>query len=448
MQYSPANSKTQAEMKQLVVQLLADAKRVGATEAEVSIHTACGFSVQVRNDAVETVEHHRGKGLGLSVYFGHRTGSANTSDLSPKALQATLEKACNIARFTGEDPCAGLAPPEFMAYQYPDLDLYHVWNITPEQAIDLARECESLAKATDSRISNSEGAYVNTHSGWEVYGNSHGFIGDYLSSSHRISCTLIAEDAQGMQCDSDYTVARDPMDLLNIPTVARSAALNTVRRLGVRPLKTMKTPIIFAPHLAKGLIGNFLAAISGGNLYRKSSFLLDHLHKPVFPEFVQIKELPHLLKGLASAPFDAEGVRTQGCELVRDGTLQSYLLGSYSARKLGMQTTGNAGGAHNVFISSSDYDLHDLMKNMGTGLFVTDLMGQGINLVTGNYSRGAFGFWVENGEIQHPVQEITIAGNLKEMFMNIVAIGKDIDNRGNIHTGSIWIDPMTVAGNS
>lgn len=443
---TPGDNKYQAELKQTLSHLLESAKRVGATQAEVVINTEQGFSVNVRQGEVEKVEHHRGKGLSLTVYFGHRTGSANTSDLSPAALTATLEKASNIARFTGEDPCSGLAPAELMAYNYPDLDLYHVWNITPEQAIELARECESIARGVDKRITNSEGASVNTHGSWELYGNSHGFMGNYLTSGHRISCNLIAEDGHGMQSDGDYTLARDPLDLTNIPLLAKNAAQRTLRRLGAKRLSTRKSPVIFASEAARGLINHFLAAISGGNLYRQSSFLLNQLHQQVFPEHVQIKELPHLLKGIGSVPYDAEGVRTQGRELIKNGVLLDYLLSSYSARKLNMQTTGNAGGAHNIFVSSSDYDLPGLIREMGTGLLVTDLMGQGVNIVTGNYSRGAFGYWIENGEIQHPVEEITIAGNLKDMLMDIVSIGNDIDNRGNIHTGSIWLKSLMIAG--
>lgn len=443
---APEDTKNQTELKQVLTRLLESAKHVGATQAEASITTEQGFSVSVRQGEVEKVEHHRGKGLSLTVYFGHRTGSANTSDLSPAALAATLEKASNIARFTGEDPCSGLAPAELMAYHYPDLDLYHVWNITPEQGIELARECESIGRGVDKRITNSEGAHVNTHASWEIYGNTHGFIGDYLSSGHRISCNLIAADGHGMQSDGDYTIARDPLDLTNIPLLAKSAAQRTLRRLGAKRLTTRQSPVIFAAEAARGLINHFLAAISGGNLYRHSSFLLNQLHQPVFPAHVQIKELPHLLKGLGSVPYDAEGVRTQGRELVRDGVLLDYLLSSYSARKLNMQTTGNAGGAHNVFVSSSDYDLPALLREMGNGLLVTDLMGQGVNIVTGDYSRGAFGYLVENGEIQGPVEEITIAGNLKEMLRDIVAIGNDIDNRGSVHTGSIWLKSMMIAG--
>jgi len=414
------NSDNSPELKQTVADLLHGAKQAGASQAEIMVSQESGFSLTVRKGEVETLEHHRGKGLSLSVYFGNRVGSATSSDLSSEALRITLEKACNIARFTEEDPYSGLADPELMAYQYPDLDLYHPWNILPEQAIELARECEALARDSDKRITNSEGANLSTHTHYHIYGNSHGFIGDYATSYHSMSCALIAQDGHEMECDSDYTCSRNAQDLLAVKTLAKSAALKTVQRLGAQRLTTQQAPIIFKADVARGLIASFFSAISGGSLYRKASFLLDSLHQPIFPSHIRIDEQPHLLQGIGSSPFDSEGVRTQARDFIKDGILQNYLLGSYSARKLGMQTTGNADGVHNVFISHSDIDLAGLMKTMGTGLLVTDLMGQGVNMVTGDYSRGAFGYWVENGEIQYPVTEITIAGNLKEMFSNLV----------------------------
>lgn len=435
-----------AELQTLIKDLLEKAKQAGATQAEVAASTDKGFSVTIRMGEVETIEHHQDKGIGMTVYFGHRSGSASTSDLSPDALRATLEKACNIARYTGEDIYSGLADAELMAYHYPNLDLYHPWRITPDHAIELALQCEAKARAIDKRITNSEGASVSTHEHARVYGNSHGFIGHYSATRHTMSCSLIATDGHDMQRDYDYTTARDTVDLKSIDALAKTTASRTIHRLGARKLSTREAPVIFAADEAKGLLASFVSAISGGNLYRKASFLLDHLNKPIFPAQIQISENPHLHKAMGSSPFDSEGVRTQARDIIKDGILMGYVLGSYSARKLNMQSTGNADGVHNLSINTSDKNLAELLKEMGTGLLVTELIGQGINLVTGDYSRGAFGYWVEHGEIQYPVHEITIAGNLKNMFSNIIAVGKDVDHRGNIHTGSIWIDKMMIAG--
>lgn len=435
-----------AELIKIATDLLAQANRAGASQAEVMANTELGFSVHVRKAEVETIEHHRGRGLSLTVYFGHRSGSAVTSDLSPSALRTTLEKACNIARYTGDDPCSGLADADLMALDYPDLDLYHPWEIAPEQGIELAKECEFIAMNADKRITNSEGATVSTHAHWQIYANSHGFIGYYPSTYHSISCALIAQQGVEMQGDADYTCARDPQLLESVSRVAERACENTVRRVGARRISTRQVPVIFRADTARGLLGHFLSAISGGNLYRRSSFLLDQLGQAIFPSFIQIMERPHLPKAIGSAPFDSEGVRTLERHLVVNGILQGYVLGSYSARKLGMQSTGNANGAHNVFIESGDKDLAGLLRTMGTGLLVTDLMGQGVNITTGHYSRGVFGYWVEQGEIQYPVQEVTIAGNLKDMFTNIVAVGSDVDRRGSIQTGSILLDSIKIAG--
>lgn len=426
--------------------ILHEARAQGASSAEVSAGGNTGFTVSVRLGEVETVEYHRDKGIDVTVYFGQRKGSASTSDTSPDAIKSTVTAACNIARLTSEDPYAGLADAALMAKAYPDCDLFYPWSITPEQAIELAKECETLARAVDKRICNSDGASVTTHQGWHVYGNSHGFIGAYPASQHSISCTLVAQDSEGMQRDGWYTIARDQHDLENLREVARKAGERTIKRLGGQRLKTCRAPVVFAAEAAGSLLGNFLSAISGGNLYRRSSFLVDHLGKPVFAKHIQMHECPHVRKAMGSAPFDAEGVITRDRDLIVDGVLQGYLLGSYSARKLGMQTTGNAGGAHNIYIDTSPLDLAGLLQKMGTGLLVTEMMGQGINLVTGDYSRGAVGFWVENGIIQYPVHEITIAGNLRDMFLNLVAIANDIDNRGTIHTGSILIEEMMIAG--
>lgn len=436
----------QHRWQSLTRDILQEAKTQGASQAEVAINNTVGFSVSVRMGEIETVEFNRDKGIGISVYFGKRKGSASSSDISPEAIKNAVTAACHIARFSGEDEYSGLADPALMATQYPELDLYHPWSIETEQAIQMALECENQARALDKRITNSEGASVGSYQGLYTYGNSHGFIGSYATSRHSLNCTLVAQDSNGMQRDYSYTTARDPVDLASTTTVAREAMQRTVRRLGAQRLKTCRVPVIFHAELAGGLIRSFLAAISGGSLYRKASFLVDHLGQRVFAPQIHIYERPHLLKGWGSAPFDAEGVVTRDHDLVREGVLQSYLLSSYSARKLGMQTTGNAGGAHNILIDTSQHDLPNLLKQMDTGLLVTEVLGQGVNLVTGDYSRGAAGFWVEKGEIQYPVEEITIAGNLRDMFQQIVAIGNDIDHRHSILTGSILLENMTIAG--
>lgn len=443
----PTKNKTDiSELKTLVADLLAQAKVLGASQAEVTASSEAGFSVSVRLGEVETVEYHNERSLGITVYFGKHSGSASTGDLSAEALQTTLEKACNIARFTGEDPYSGLADASLMARHYPELDLYYPWQLTPERAIELGIECESMARAADKRITNSEGAGVNTYEYAYVYGNTHDFIGGYKTSRHSLSCSLIASDGHDMQRDYEYTSARDANDLDAIAVLAKRAAMRTAQRLGAQTLSTRQVPVIFSAETARSLLGHFITAISGSNLYRKSSFLLDHLNKPVFPPFITIDERPHLAKAIGSVPFDSDGVSTRAREIVKEGVLQGYVLGTYSARRLGMASTGNADGVHNLFINTDSMDFPGLLKKMGTGLLVTETIGQGVNIVTGDYSRGAFGFWVENGQIQYPVQEITIAGNLKDMFANIVAVANDVDHRGNIHTGSILIEQMTVAG--
>lgn len=439
----------QAEKHQwenLVSDILKETKAQGASSAEVSVSRGIGFSTTVRMGSVETVEYHRDKGVGVTVYFGQRKGSASTSDPTPDSIKAVVQAACNIARLSSEDRYAGLADASLMAKKFPELDLYHPWSITPEQAIALALECENQARAVDKRITNSEGASVSTYQAIGVYGNTHGFIGSNAFSKHSISCTLVAQDPKGMQRDGYYTIARDASDLESVSAVAKKSGERTINRLGSRKIKTGNFPVLFHAEVARGLFGSFLGAISGGNLYRKSSFLLDHLGKKVLAEHINLAERPHILKGFGSAAFDAEGVATFDRELVVNGELHGYLLGSYSARKLGMKSTGNAGGAHNIFVKTSDLDLASLMKKMGKGLLVTEVMGQGVNIVTGDYSRGAVGFWVEDGMIQHPVEEITIAGNLRDMFLNIVAVGNDIDRRGSIFTGSVLLENMMVAG--
>jgi len=438
--------RSRGELETVVAAILGEAKRQGASAAEAGVNAESGLSVTVRLGEVETVEHNRDKGLGVTVYFGQRKGSASTSDFSPEAIRETVGAACAIAKYTAEDPCAGLADAELMAADIPDLDLHYPWDLSAERAIALAEECESAARAVDKRITNSEGATVSSHAGYRVYGNSHGFTGAYPSSRHSVSCAVIADDGQGMQRDYWYTVARDSGDLENVRGVGRRAGERAVKRLGGRRLPTQQAPVLFVAEVAGGLFGNFIRAVRGESLYRKASFLLDQLGQPIFPSFIRIHEQPHLKKALGSSPFDGEGVATRARDLISAGVLQGYVLDSYSARKLGMQTTGNAGGVHNLTIDPGPDDFAALLKEMGTGLLVTEMMGMGVNIVTGDYSRGAAGFWVENGTVQFPVEEITVAGNLREMFKGIVAVGNDVDTRGNTRTGSVLIERMTIAG--
>ncbi|TSA50835.1 MAG: metalloprotease PmbA [Nitrosomonadales bacterium] len=426
--------------------VLQHATVAGASAAEAEVSLGFGQSVTVRLDEVETIEYNRDKGVSVTVYFGQRRGHASTSDLSPQALRDTVAAACSIARYTAQDPFCGLADAQMLAHDIPELDLYHPWDVSVEQAIDLARQCESAAFATDKRIQNSEGASVSAHEGMFVYANSNGFCAGYPSSRHALSCSVIAGDGDNMQRDYWYSTARSAADMDNAQAVGRKAGERTVRRLNARQLKTRQAPVLFEASLASGLLSHFVSAISGGNLYRKSSFLLDALGTPVFAPCIRIRELPHMAKGLASAPFDDEGVATHARDLVEHGVLQGYVLSSYSARKLGMQTTGNAGGNHNLLLESGDLDFDGLLKKMDTGLVVTELLGHGTNMVTGDYSRGAAGFWVEGGEICYPVEEITVAGNLKDMFRQIVAVGNDVLIQGSKQCGSILVERMTVAG--
>ena len=430
-------------MSEQVVQL---AKNAGASAAEAEISLGFGQNVSVRMSEPETIEYNRDKGMSVTVYFGQRRGHASTSDLSTQALQDTVAAACNIARYTAEDTYCGLADPALMAKYIPDLDLHHPWPLSVEQAIALAQECEAAALGVDKRITNSEGASVSTYEGLFAYANSHGFAAGYPSSRHSLSCSVIAGNSDGMQRDYWYSSTRSADDLLSAATVGRIAGERTARRLGCRRLKTAQVPVLFEAPLASGLISHLVSAISGGNLYRKSSFLLDSLGQQVMAKQISIIEQPHLPRGLASAPFDNEGVATFPRTIVEDGVLQGYMLSSYSARKLNMQSTGNAGGNHNLIVSHGDLDFDGLLKTMGTGLLVTELLGHGLNMVTGDYSRGAAGFWVENGVIAYPVEEITIAGNVRDMFKQIVAIGNDVLVQGSKQTGSILIERMTVAG--
>ncbi len=433
-------------LETLVGEILAEARARGATAAEAAVSFNSALSVTVRLGDVETLEHHRQRGLGVTVYFGRSRGSASTADWRPEAIRDTVQSACAIARHTAADPYSGLADPERLARVIPDLDLYHPWALAAEEAIELARACEAAALALDPRIRNSEGASLTTQTSLVMYGNSHGFCGGYPTSRHSLSCSVIAQDESGMQRNHWHTAARAREALETPLAVGQQAARRALRRLGSRRLSTRQVPVLFAPELARGLIGHFVGAIRGGALYRKASFLLDRLGTSVFPTFVTIRERPHLPRALASAPFDSEGVATQDREVIRDGVLQGYVLDSYSARRLGMETTGNAGGTHNLIVEPGSCGPEELLEQLGTGLWVTGLLGHGVNLVTGDYSRGASGFWVENGAVQYPVQEITIAGNLSEMLQHIVAVGKDVDARGGIHCGSLLLERMTVAG--
>jgi PmbA protein len=441
-----ADKESRDRLAAVIEQVLAEAKKSGATAAEAGVNISQGLSVTVRLGEVETVEHTRDKGMGVTVYFGQRTGSASTTDFSEKALRETVRAASTIAKFTAEDDCSGLADPDRLAKNIPDLDLHHPWNPGTERAIELARAAEAAARELDKRITNSEGGSLSSHEGLEVYGNSHGFLGTVAATRHNLSVSVIAQDDSGMQRDYWYTVARAAGNLESPETVGQQAARRSLRRLGSRKLSTRQCPVLYEAPLATSLLSHFIGAVRGTSLYRQASFLLDALGKPVFADFVRIHEQPHLKGAQGSAAFDSEGVATQSRDLIRDGILQGYVLDSYSARKLKLHTTGNAGGVHNLTIDPGKDDLAALMKRMHTGLLVTELIGFGVNTITGDYSRGAAGFWVENGEIQYPVEEITVAGNLKDMFRRIAAVGSDVDTRGNIRSGSILIESMTVAG--
>lgn len=435
-----------SRLKTIVQSILDEAKNQGASAAEAGLSQESGLSVTARLGDVETIEHHRDQGLGVTVYFGQRKGSASSSDLSPASIKETVSAACSIARYTSEDEYAGLPEKEQLATDFPDLDLNHPWDLRADEAIALAIECENAARGYHAEISNSEGASVNTHQGIRVMGNTLGFLQGYASTRHSLSCSVLAQRGDSMQRDYWYTVARDAQNLEPAVDVGRKSAERALRRLQARSLSTRQCPVMYAAEVASGLLGSFISAISGGNLYRKSSFLLDALDTQVFPEFIRIHEQPHLKGALGSANYDGEGVATQTRDIVSGGILRGYVLSTYSARKLGMRSTGNAGGVHNLTINPGEHDYQGMLKQLHTGLLVTELMGQGINMVTGDYSRGAAGFWVENGEIQYPVEEITIAGNLKDMFKNITAIGNDVDYRGNIRTGSILVERLSIAG--
>ena len=423
------------------------AQKAGAT-AEVGVTKVSGLSVSTRLQEIENVEFTNDGALGISVYLGQQKGNASTSDLSEEAIKNTVEAALAIAKYTSPDDCTGLADKELMAFEAPDLELYHEASVDVEQATKLALEAEKSALEYDAKIVNSNGASFNSHTGVRVYGNTHGMLQSYLSSRYSLSCSVIGGELDQLENDYEYTVSREFDALSSADWVGQNCAKKVIARLNPQKLTTREVPVIFLNDVATGLISHLTGAISGGSLYRKSSFLLDHLGKQVLPDWFQISERPHLLKRLASTPFDSEGVRTQDLEIIQDGVLQTYLLTSYSGRKMGMQSTGHAGVIHNWLVKPNlTGGLTALLRRMGTGSLVTDVMGQGVNIVTGDYSRGAAGFWVENGEIQYPVAEITIAGQLQDMLKNIVAVADDIEHRSNIQTGSILLDKMKISGN-
>jgi PmbA protein len=438
---------TQEDLESIIERALEEARARGASQAEAAVSQDTGLSVGVRLGEVETLEHQRDRSMGVTVYFGQRKGSASTADFSLDAVRATVAKACSIARFTAEDAASGLADAALMARAPQSLDLSHPWNITADHAIEIAKSCEAAALGFDSRINNSEGASLGTHQGLHVYGNTHGFVGGYPTTSHTLSCVVLAGTGEDMQRDYWYSSSRDWHELEQAEAIGRESARRTIARLGPRKLSTRRASVLFVPEIARGLIGHFVAAIRGSSQYRQSSFLLNSVGQQVFPAGFSIAERPHIPKGMGSAPFDDEGVATRDRELVADGVLTGYILSSYSARKLGLATTGNAGGAHNLIVAPTlTGGMDAMLARLGTGLLVTELMGQGVNMVTGDYSRGAAGFWVENGSLQYPVAEITIAGNVRDMLSGIAAVGDDIDARGGTRVGSILLREMTIAG--
>ena len=439
-------SSDQAQLRQIAADVLKYAREQGASDCEVEVSEGFGQTVTVRRGEVETIEYNRDKGIGVTVYIGKRRGHASTSDFSPQAMRATAGAALSIAKFTASDDYAGLADAELLAREIPELDLFHPWDLPVERAIELAQACEGAAFAVDKRIANSEGASVSIQQSHFAYGNSLGFLGGYPSSRHWISCAVIAGKGDAMQRDDWYSSARDPSEIEAPEAIGKIAGKRAVQRLGAKKIATMEAPVLFEAPVAATLLGHFVSAVSGGSLYRKSSFLVDSLGKEIFAPLVEITDDPHIPRGLASSPFDEEGVASRRRKVVETGVIQGYFLSSYSARKLGMKSTGNAGGNYNLLLKDTGQDFTQLLKKMDHGLLVTEMLGQGINMVTGDYSRGAAGFWIENGAIAYPVQEITIAGNLKDMFRNIVAVGNDVMKRGSKQCGSVLIERMTVAG--
>jgi len=436
---------TKDKLEDLVQSCLAEAKQQGATSAEASVNVEHGLSVTARLGEAETLEHHNDRGLGVTIYMGQKKGSASTTSFEPAAIKDAVTAACKIASFTEEDDCAGLAEAKLMATEMQDLELDHPWGISPEEALEVAIECENAAREVD-QISNSEGASLTTSRGTTIYANSHNFVGSYSSTRHNLSCVVIAEQDSNMQRDYWYSTTRDPQYLDSAVSIGQKAAERTVSRLGSRKISTQTTPVIFEANMARSLLSHFVSAVSGGSLYRKASFLIDHLDKQVFSDSITITEDPFIRSGFGSSSFDMEGVATKARTLVGSGVLKGYVLSSYSARKLAMQTTGNAGGVHNLELQAGEKNLDQLVKQMHKGLLVTELIGHGVSTVTGDYSRGAVGYWVEGGEIQYPVDEITIAGNLKDMYQNIAEVGNDVDRRSNVITPSLLIDNMMVAG--
>lgn len=438
--------KSTTEFSRVINEVLELARKEGATDSSVVVNYDKGFSVDVRMKEVETVSFSEDKGVSLTVYFGKRKGSASSTDVSSAALESLVKAACDIARVSAEDPCFGLADKELLTNEFLDLDLYHPWDIKPDEAISLAMECEKFALSLDERISNSDGVSVSTYESHHGFANTNGGRGFIHTTRHGLSCSVVSKESDEMQRDYDYTTVRNAKDLTDSKVIAKNAVERAVSRLGSRQIKTQTTPVLFSSRVSSGLLGSFVNAISGSNLYRKNSFLLDSVGKQLFPDFVRIYEQPHLKGGLGSSPFDGEGIPTRANVLVENGRLLQYVLGSYSARKMGLQTTANSDGVHNLTIDPTCGDFDEILGIMSTGLLVTELMGQGVNIITGDYSRGASGYWVDNGKIQFPVDQITIAGNLKDMFQMIRAVGSDINPNIPTRCGSILIDKMMVAG--
>ncbi|MDH0356853.1 metalloprotease PmbA [Morganella sp. GD04133] len=432
-------------LEQAVSQALSIAQK-GCDSAEVAVSRTTGMSVSTRMGEVENVEFNSDGALGITVYHNQRKGSASSTDLSEEAIARTVQAAIDIAKYTSEDPCSGPADRDLLAFEAPDLQLFYPSEVSADQAIDYAANAEKAALSADPRITNTEGGSFNSHYGIRVFGNTLGMLQSYCSSRHSMSACVIAEENGDMERDYAYTIARKLDDLKSAQWVGEECARRTLSRLAPRKLATQKAPVIFAPEVATGLFGHLVGAISGTSVYRKSTFLLDSLGKQILPDWLTIRELPHVIGGLASAPFDSEGVRTEDRLIIENGVLNSWLMTTYAARKLGLKSTGHAGGIHNWHIAGQGLGFDDMLREMGTGLVVTELMGQGVSGITGDYSRGASGFWVENGEIQYPVSEITIAGNLKDMWANIIATGDDIETRSNIQCGSVWLPEMSIAG--
>jgi PmbA protein len=441
-----ALSKSTTEGLPLILEVIKLAQQAGASDVAVAMDKERGFSVDVRMGSVETVAFHEEQSLGLTVYMGQRKGSASGTDTSASALKTLVDAACEIAKVSSEDPCFGLADKKLMTKTHPNLSLYHPWQLSPEEAIELALNCESLALTSDKRIRNSDGVNVSSYETCHYYANTHGGQGEVQATRHQMSASFIAQVGEDMQREYEYSLVRDPVNLLSKEVIAKTAVERAISRLGASQLKTQKAAVVFSPRVSAGLFSSFINAISGSNLYRKNSFLLDSLNQSIFPEFIHIYEQPHLLGALGSAPFDGEGVPTRANCLVEKGILKQYVLGSYSARRLGLETTANADGVHNLTIEPNVKDLSAILSEMKRGFLVTELMGQGVNGITGDYSRGASGYWVEDGYIQFPVDRVTIAGNLKDMFQQILAVGADRNLNMSTRCGSVWIKEMMIAG--